>query len=355
MGHAQERLLRHDRPPDRGVSPAGTETVAGGAAVRPMRVLCVTNMYPASDRPVAGVFVERQVAALRSLGHSVDVHVIDGWRTKRAYAGAVGSLARLSRRGAYDVVHAHYGLTGLSASLVGPPLVMTLHGSDALVGRLQPALSRLACRRAGAIIAVSSAIAARIRSGLGAAASVHVIPCGVDLERFRSPGRAAARDRLALDPRRRYVLFPFDPGRPVKRADIARAVVDRLHAAGIDVELLVASGVPHAEMPLYYAAADAMILCSDSEGSPTSVKESLACDTPVVSVDVGGVREILDGVPGTAVCARDVEALAAAARTILDDTTPFDGRRHVERYDERTVARRLTDVYASLLPDRGAG
>jgi glycosyltransferase involved in cell wall biosynthesis len=315
-------------------------------------------MYPTADRPVAGVFVERQVSALRALGHHVDVAVVDGWRTKRAYAAALGELARRSRRG-YDVVHAHYGLTGLAAAFVRPPLVVTLHGSDALVGRIQPFLSRLACRRAAAIIAVSPPIAARVagirRRGVGPRVPVHVIPCGVDMERFRSIGRGAARAALALDPTHRYVLFPFDPARPVKRADIARAVVRALRATDPTVELLVASGIPHAEMPLYYAAADVMLLCSDSEGSPTSVKESLACDTPVVSVDVGGVREMLDGVRGAAVCDRDVPALAAATRRVLDDATPFEGRHAAARFDERVLAQRITELYGLLLGRRGVG
>jgi len=56
------------------------------------------------------------------------------------------------------------------------------------------------------------------------------------------------------------------------------------------MELLTVSKVYYTEMPWYYSAADAMILCSDSEGSPTSVKEALACNLPVVSTDVGDVR-----------------------------------------------------------------
>jgi glycosyltransferase involved in cell wall biosynthesis len=326
------------------------------APIEPLRVLCATNMYPTDRQPTAGVFVERQVTALRALGHEVDVAVVEGWRTRRAYVGAMGALARRSRRGGYDVVHAHYGLTGLSAAFVGAPLVVTLHGSDALVGRVQPFLSRIACRRADAVIAVSSAIAERVagvcRPHADGTPSVHVIPCGVDLWRFRSIGRATAQERLALDPAHRYVLFPFDPARSIKRADIAQAVIDRLRESDPEVELLVASSVPHTEMPLYYAAADVMLLCSDSEGSPTSVKESLACNTPVVSVDVGGVREILDGVPGCTVCERDVDALASAVRTTLDRQTPFSGRDRAERFDERAVARRVTNVYADVIRRR---
>lgn len=352
MGHSQERLLRRHRPPDDGVDiPTGDDR-----DVTTRRVLCLTNMYPTSERPVAGVFVERQVAALRALGHDVDVHVIEGWRTKRAYLDALLRVGHIARRG-YDVVHAHYGLTGLSAFLARPPLVVTLHGSDALVGHVQPALSRVACIRAAAIIAVSRPIAerfARVRRVSFSRVPVHVVPCGVDLDRFRPVPRAVARAHLGLDASRQYVLFPFDPSRRVKRHDIARAVVSDARSRGADVELLVASGVPHAEMPFYLSAADAMLLCSDSEGSPTSVKEALACNTPVVSLAVGGVGDILGGIEGCAVVDRrtpeaTVEALAAALVETLARETPFEGRTFAMPYDEAATARRITEVYDTVL------
>lgn len=84
----------------------------------------------------------------------------------------------------------------------------------------------------------------------------------------------------------------------MKRYDLATAAVDRLALKANDVELLVVAGVKNALMPWYYSAADAMLLCSDSEGSPTFVKEAFACNLPVVSTDVGDVSEIMRGIKG---------------------------------------------------------
>src|SRR5436190_1039755 len=93
--------------------------------------------------------------------------------------------------------------TGAALSvLFVTPMVVTLHGSDMLRGRLQPLLSRLISAIADAAIAVSPAIAERCHGAL--------IPCGVDLERFRPIDRAQARSRLGLAPDLQYVLFPFD-------------------------------------------------------------------------------------------------------------------------------------------------
>src|SRR5262249_39427473 len=137
-----------------------------------------------------------------------------------------------------------------------------------------------------------------------------IIPCGVDLSLFSPRPKAEARRRLGLADDRKYILFPFDPNRAVKRFDIAREAVSRLAANGQDVDMLTVSKVHFREMPWYYSAADAMILCSDSEGSPTSVKEALACNLPVVSTDIGDVREIMKGISGVEITEQTPGSLA---------------------------------------------
>ena len=198
-----------------------------------------------------------QAEQLRRMGHHVDVFVIHGRRSKLNYFVSAFRVFSRTIRKRYDVVHAHYGLSGLAALLrFKVPLVVTLHGSDALVGRVQPLISRTVCRLAGEVIAVSRDIAARF-PGV-------VIPCGVDLDRFQPRGRSDARKRLGLPMERRLVLFPYDPARKVKRFDLARAACDLL--ADLDVELLTVHGIDNEEMCWYYSASDVMLLCSRSEG-----------------------------------------------------------------------------------------
>src|SRR5260370_8249459 len=143
------------------------------------------------------------------------------------------------------------------------PLVITLHGSDVLMGGLQRMISRLACRFANAAIAVSKQIAARVPG--------EIIPCGVDLNVFLPKEHADARKRLGLALDKKYVLFPFSPSRTVKRFDLASAAVNRLVAHGLNVELLTVSQVPNAEMPWYYTPAHPLILPSYSHCTPPSI------------------------------------------------------------------------------------
>src|SRR5262249_47662844 len=145
-----------------------------------------------------------------------------------------------------------------------------------------------------------------------------IIPCGVDLNVFRPHDRHKARACLGWPQDKYLILFPFDPARSVKRYDLAKVAVERIVKEGLDAELVTVFSVENHKMPWYYSAADLMLLCSDREGSPTSVKEALACNLPVVATDVGDIREILRGVAGTQICTQEVGEIASSLRKVLE-------------------------------------
>jgi len=309
-----------------------------------MRILFVTNMYPTPERPGYGAFVRQQAEQLRRFGHTVDVINILGFRSRLHYLKGALDVLRRTRTTPYDVVHAHYGLTALPAWFrLHAPLVMTLHGSDVLGGRVERLCSWFMSRLADAVIVVSEEMRQLI-PGI-------VIPCGVDLDLFRPFDRGQARARLGWPSDTYLILFPFDPRRRVKRYDLARAAVDRLTEEGIAAELITVFGVDNREMPWHYSAADAMILCSDSEGSPTSVKEALACDLPVVATDVGDVHELFRGVPGTWLCTRDVGDIARSLREALtvSRTGRFERRAAMAKYNQALTVAKIIDVYNTVL------
>jgi teichuronic acid biosynthesis glycosyltransferase TuaC len=311
-----------------------------------LRILVVTNMYPHEKDPAFGTFVMQQVDALRRRGQIVDVLHIEGHKSKLRYlTGAFEVFAR-TRRTSYDIVHAHYGLSGLPALFrFKTPLVITLHGSDALIGSVEPFLSKMVCKLADAVIVVSKGIAKRIPG--------EVIPCGIDLDRFTPGDRAAARAMLNLPTDRRLVLFPYNPSRKVKRYDLALAAIELLGLR--DVACVTASGVRNEEMPFYYRAADVMLLCSESEGSPTSVKEALACNIPVVATNVGDVADIMGGIDGCKVCETSADSLAAGLRSaLLRHGPPFDGRTAMRKYDRKSVTDDILRVYKDVIARRGS-
>src|SRR5439155_1780803 len=103
------------------------------------------------------------------------------------------------------------------------------------VGWHQPLISRIVCRLADATIVASRKIADRIPG--------EVIPCGVDLKIFHPKPKTEARQYLGLPFDRKYVLFPFNPSRWIKRFDLAKAAIDRVAIKEGPVELLVVSNV----------------------------------------------------------------------------------------------------------------
>ncbi len=317
------------------------------AKLAKLRILIVTAMYPHPGHEGYGAFVMHQVEQLRALGHDVEVINFPSYRSKLEYLKAAVEVFRRTRRERFSVVHAHYGVTGLATLFRNSvPLVVTVHGSDALVGSLEPFITKAVCRMADATIVVSSEISRRIPG--------ETIPCGVDLSVFQQKPKVQARQRLNLAAERKYVLFPFNPARTVKRFDLVSAVVQELSDEGMDIELLTISKVHFREMPWYYSAADVMLLCSDSEGSPTSIKEALACNLPVVCTDVGDVREITQGVAGVQIAEQTVEALKAAVKQVLHppEGFVFHGRSAMDRYSQEKTVNEIVRVYRRVIDRR---
>ena len=299
-------------------------------------------------------FYEGETAALEAAGLDLTTVSVPGENTAHSteatgsdYRSALDYLRHAASTfrhsfGDYDLVHASYGLTG-PAALAQPnlPVVLTLWGSD-LMGRLGP-LSRWCARRADATIVMSDGMAAELGE------PCHVIPHGIDLERFSPLPVDEARAELGWSEAARHVFFPYPRKRDVKDFPRAERVVararDRLDAP---VELHVAEGIPYDRMPLHMNAADALLLTSKREGMPNTVKEALACDLPVVSTDVGDVAAWLRDVEPSAVGRTD-DDLADALVEVLARRERSNGREAVRHLAWPRVAERIVAVYRSVV------
>jgi glycosyltransferase involved in cell wall biosynthesis len=307
-----------------------------------MRVQVITHMWPTERRPEHGVFVRDQVEALRRL-NGVDVEVRQFPPGTSSYLRAAWRLRSSARRGGFDLVHAHYGLSGWSAVAARGRLVVTFHGTD-LAHPLVGPLSRLLARLVTLPAAVSASLAARV-PGAGRRRAVAVLPCGVDTHRFTPIERRTARSRLGLDPERPHVLFPSHPGRPEKRHDRARELL----AALPDAELLTLERVPPDEVPLWVNASNAVLVPSEREGFGLATLEALACDVPVLATPVGIAPIVLAGLDG-ALCAPFArETWLEALRPHLADPDPrLAGRPRAELFSSDRMADRLLAAYREL-------
>ncbi len=252
-----------------------------------MRALVVSNMRPDAANPERGSFVRDQVAALRSLD-GLDVQLHEFAPGARSLARAARELRARFAGERFDVVHAHFGLTAWPAFAVAADArALTLHGTDVRHPRTR-LLTLAALPRIDLLATVSAALADELPRRV--AARAHVLPCGVDLERFVPLSRTQARAELALDAEQPYLLFPADPSRPEKRYELARELADDAGA-----ELLSLGGVEPARVPLLVNAANAVLVPSAREGFGLAVLEALACDVPVLATPVGIHEEALVG------------------------------------------------------------
>lgn len=240
--------------------------------------------------------------------------------------------------GNYDVVHANYGLT-LPLALAQPtlPVVVTLWGSDLLgkYGRVVAACTR----RADEVVVRSDEMDDALPM------DAHVIPQGVDLQLFRPIPQADARRAVGWTRDANHVLFPYSVTRDVKNYPRAKRVIAQLdREISGTVELQTVSNVPHEQMPLYLNAADVLLLTSTHEGSPNTVKEAMACNVPVVSTDVGDVRQRLSSVQPSHTGRTDAE-LVDGLRDVLQRETHSNGRAAIENLSLERMGERLRDVY----------
>lgn len=311
-----------------------------------MKVLALTNMYPTEGGHIEGTFVQEQVESLRALGLSIDVLGIFGPRGGTKYVSALRALRRALAVQRFDLVHAHYGLSGAVAlSQRGVPVVTTFHGSDTNVP-WQRNVSRVVARLTTPIFVTEDGAA---RLGV---AKPTVIPCGVDVKRFRPMDRKEARRQLGWDETRSYVLLPGSRRDVVKRPDLFDAVLDRSRRHGRDLIGVSLEQTPRDQVALIMNAVDVALLTSDSEGSPVAIKESLACGTPVVSVPVGDVARLIEGLPGCAVAPRDLEALSRAVVAALAAGRHPELRERAKLYAVDRVAPQIAAVYARAISAR---
>jgi teichuronic acid biosynthesis glycosyltransferase TuaC len=315
-------------------------------ARRTMKVLCFTNIYPSAKEPSAGSFVRDLVEDLRELGTDVHVLAFSGRERRRAYAEAGLALRRTLRDRSFDLVHAHYGLTGiLAVSQRRLPVVVTFHGSDTGNPRVrwQGWCSWLVAR-ASTPVFVSRDGAQRL-----GCVNAAIIPAGVDIELFQPRPRTEARSVLGWQAEGRYILLPGARSNPEKGAALFDATLDEVRRHVPDVTSVSLEGFSREQVAEVMNAVDVTLVTSSFEGSPVAVKESLACNTPVVAVGVGDLPQLLSGLPGCAIVPRDPVALADAVICALASERSPMLRERAEHLSRRRVAKRTIALYESVL------
>jgi teichuronic acid biosynthesis glycosyltransferase TuaC len=313
-----------------------------------VRALIVTNMYPTPGHPALGSFVRDQVRALERIPElELELFAFHPGGPS-AYVKAAAELRRRYRHDRFDVVHAHFGLTAWPAlAAPGRSRAVTMHGTDLAHPRSR-AITLAALRFVDLAATVSQPLAREVPRW-AVHGEVAVLPCGVDLGRFRPIPRPEARAALGLDAERPYLLFPADPRRPEKRHDRALAV------AG-EVRLLALGDVDPEQVPLWVNAANAVLVPSEREGFGLAVLEALACNVPVLATPTGIAPQVLNGVAGAHCGPFDLDAWRHSLAPHLAVADPrCNGRPHAQPFSSDRMAARLVAAWHQLELAAGSG
>ena len=283
-----------------------------------MRILIVANHNPRHYT----TFITEQVESVRQLGVEIDYYGVHG-------KGIMGYLSNLSSLKAKiheyrpDLIHAHYGLSGLLANLQREvPVVTSYHGSDIHSGGQTLFFSKLATRLSAYNIFVSKRLLEQ--SGYNGPNKC-IISCGIDMNTFHPIDRAVARKTLGWDPNGTYVFFGGAFDNLVKNSPLAKAAVAQIEGA----QLMEMRGYTRKEVNLAMNAADCLLMTSHREGGPLVVKEAMACGTPVVAVRVGDAEETMKGVEGCYVALHDVKDVTSCLRQALSFQGKTKGRQRI--------------------------
>ncbi|CAH0999524.1 hypothetical protein LEM8419_00824 [Neolewinella maritima] len=314
-----------------------------------MRILYVTNMYPTPANPVFGIFVKEQMQdAARYLELTQDVYLMNGaekgWRE---YLRAIYEVPRRIEQGKYDLVHVHFGLSALWRLFYRPkvPVFLSLHGADILIeqGRhVQVALTKRLLPKVDRVFTLNEEMNAIVSQYTD---DYELLPCSVNVDRFRPTARPGSRSGLLL-------LFPGSPRVPVKNfALFQRVVAEVKRRTGTEVAYATLEGLSRTGVRDLMNRADCLLMTSTSEGSPQAVKEALSCGLPVVSVNVGDVASMLEGVPYCEVATtRDPQYLSASVlRTLAGDRAAIRAAFLAKgKYDHESISRRWAGVYGRV-------
>ncbi len=302
-----------------------------------MRVLIVCSKNSGKIAP----FISEQADALQTNGVEIEYFTIE----RKGVLGYLKERKRLMRKITEFnpvLIHAHFGLSGLLANLQRErPVITTYHGSDINVDKIFQ-FSKWAIKLSKHNIFVSQKNIDKAKAN----SKFSLIPCGVDTSVFAVKNKSECRKKLQLNVDKKYALFGGAFNNPVKNSDLAKEAVTRLE----NVELLELRGYTREDVAMLMNAVDVCLMTSLSEGSPQFIKEAMACNCPIVSVNVGDVREVIESVENCYLAKYDANDVAEKLKLALDKGERSNGREIIIKMglDSKSIAEKILSIYKDI-------
>lgn len=322
-----------------------------------MKVLFVCSGNYLTDN---SSLVLSQANSLKAKNIEVDIYYIKG-KGIIGYLKNILPLRKQIKKNYYDIIHAHYGLSGWDAffaknrkvkliiSFMGNDLLgdHANNGKSTIYGNLLVSLNKLLAKQANHNIVKSKVMFEKIAYSI-----TTVIPNGVNLNLFQPVDREECLRKVGWDPNLKHILFLSRPDRPEKNFTLTKKAIEKLDNKSVQLHIL--EQIPHNDLVYYYNAANVCVLTSYHEGSPNVIKEAMACNCSIVCTDVGDVREVFGNTKGCYICNFDSSDVALNLKTAIEFVIKSEktkGRQRIIELglDSESIANRIIEVYKKAL------
>lgn len=288
-------------------------------------------------------FVKSQGDSLEKIGVEVSYFLIKN-KGLFGYLKAIFQLKKFIKKNQFDVFHAHYSYSGYVASLAGcKPLVISLLGSDVLASKSRKIIMKVFIKFFNwpKIIVKSE----EMKSILGLE-KVEVIPNGVDMDFFKPMPVEICRVKIDWPLNEKIILFNGDENNSIKNYELAEEVVSKLP---FEARIISLKNLTRDEVVLYYNACDVFLSTSKWEGSPNTIKEAMACNTPIIATKVGDISFLFGKNSGNYCCEFNSQLLSEKLQEFLliDKRDSNKGRFRLNEInlDQMNIAQRIKDFY----------
>lgn len=315
-----------------------------------LKVLSVGKEKQSNTLPI---FVEREIKAFEKGGFPVEVKgVALKGKGILGYIKSYFQLKKIIKREQPDIIHAHYSFSGVISILASPKrnVVVTFLGSDVFAKTILVRLSKwFVSKKAAHIIVVSE----KIRATFNQQQKITIIPQGINIEVFKPIKSKTSAENLDWNSHTINILFPSSQNRYEKNYGLAKEAVQVL-SKEFSISLHTLENVNPNQVSTYLNTADIILLTSKWEGSSNITKEAMACNSIVVSTDVGDARMLFENTQGYFISDHTIESVVYQIRKALnfikEGKTP-NGRDRIIHLglDDNTIANNIFNVYKSVL------
>lgn len=312
-----------------------------------MRVLFVSRGK--SDNQVPPI-IKSQGISLIDKGIDLEFFTIKGGGIT-GYLKSIFEIRKKIKGNIYNLVHVHYGVSGIAVllSFTKTPKILSLMGDDLLgakrkdgsismEGKILTYIIKFSIKFFDALIVKSNEMAGKIEKY-----NPLILPNGVSFDRFKPINKKKARQQLNIKTDKKIILFPANKNRVEKNYSLFKAAFESIN--DYDLEEISFKDIPHERTIYYFNSADVVVLTSLHEGSPNVIKEAMACNIPIVSTDVGDVREVTCDTNGCFISKFDPIDVANNMKMALNFDKRTNGRKNIKHLESGVIAEKIIELY----------